>query len=147
MKENTMRLCFDAISQNEAFARVAVGAFFSQLNPTLEELADVKTAVSEAVTNAIIHGYAKADGEVEIECALKENSMSVCVIDRGCGIEDIEKAMQPFYTSQTGEERSGMGFMVMQAFMDEVAVESTVGVGTKVMMKKTVLGDQDATEG
>ncbi len=147
MKENTMRLCFDAISQNEAFARVAVGAFFSQLNPTLEELADVKTAVSEAVTNAIIHGYSQADGEVEIECELSEKCMTVSIIDRGCGIEDIEKAMQPFYTSGSGEERSGMGFMVMQAFMDELVVESATGVGTKVTMKKTVRGDQDATEG
>ncbi len=147
MKQNTMRLCFDAISQNEAFARVAVGAFFSQLNPTLEELADVKTAVSEAVTNAIIHGYAQIEGNVEIRCALNGKSMTVSVIDCGCGIADIEKAMQPFYTTGSPEERSGMGFMVMQAFMDDLVVESAAGSGTKVTMKKTVRGDQDATEG
>jgi len=146
MKENSMRLCFDAISQNEAFARVAVGAFFSQLNPTLEELADVKTAVSEAVTNAIVHGYSLCEGEVEIECALTQRSMTVCITDHGCGIEDIEKAMQPFFSTGPEEERSGMGFTVMQAFMDDLSVLSRKGEGTKITMRKTVRGDQDATE-
>lgn len=146
MDKNMMRLCFDALSQNESFARVTVGAFFSQLNPTLEELADVKTAVSEAVTNAIIHGYESKGGTVEIQCALSGNSMTVSVADVGRGIEDIEKAMQPFFTTGPQDQRSGMGFMVMQSFMDDLCVESVVGSGTKVTMKKTVRGDHDAAQ-
>ncbi len=146
MKQNTMRLCFDALSQNEAFARVTVGAFFSQLNPTLEELADVKTAVSEAVTNAIIHGYGSKGGTIEIACTLFDQSMTVTILDYGRGIDDIEQAMQPFFTTGPQDQRSGMGFMVMQSFMDDLTVESTVEKGTKITMKKTVRGDHDAAE-
>ena len=120
--KNEMTLAFDSISENEAFARVAVAAFVTQLNPTLEEVADIKTAVSEAVTNAIIHGY--PDG--------------VQVIDEGVGIADIHQAMEPLYTSRPKQERSGMGFMFMEAFMDEVQVESEPGLGTTVTMRKTL---------
>ena len=145
MKQNTMLIRFDALSQNEAFARVTVGAFFSQLNPTLEELADVKTAVSEAVTNAIIHGYCQRGGAVEIECTLCGKEMTVSVADDGIGIDDVFKALQPFYSTGSDEDRSGMGFMVMQAFMDDLKVVSAPGKGTKVTMKKTVMGDRDAS--
>jgi stage II sporulation protein AB (anti-sigma F factor) len=145
MKQNTMLLRFDALSQNEAFARVTVGAFFSQLNPTLEELADVKTAVSEAVTNAVIHGYCQKGGTVEIECTLTGQAMTVSVADCGIGMKDVERAMQPFFSTGPEEERSGMGFMVMQAFMDDLLVESTPGAGTKVTMKKAVQGERDAS--
>lgn len=123
-------------SQNEAFARVVVASFASQLDPTIEELADIKTAVSEAVTNAIIHGYEDQKGTVLIECSIKDNEIEIIVEDHGKGIEDIEQARLPLYTSKPELERSGMGFTVMETFMDTVEVTSEQGVGTKVRMVK-----------
>lgn len=143
MKKNTMQMRLDALSQNEAFARVVVGAFFSQLNPTLEELADVKTAVSEAITNAVVHAYQGKGGVIEITVELENDAMTVNIRDFGKGIDDVPKAMQPFYTTGPAEERSGMGFAVMQAFMDEMTVHSQVGEGTSVTMKKKVAEIQE----
>ena len=135
---NEMEIRFDSRSANEGFARVAVASFMTQLNPTVEEVADVKTAVSEAVTNAIIHGYDSEHEKVSIRCRIEDNVLSVEVSDRGCGIKDIEEAMQPMYTSKPEQDRSGMGFAFMEAFMDSVEVESEPGKGTRVKMKKTV---------
>lgn len=134
--ENRMRLEFHAASVNEGFARVAVSAFFAQLNPTLDEIEDVKTAVSEAVTNAIIHGYGEQEGTVTVSCTYRDNDAVVVVEDTGVGIFDIEKSMEPFFTTKPELERSGMGFAFMEAFMDTVQVESEPGKGTKVTMKK-----------
>ena len=136
--ENEMRLEFQSKSSNESFARIAVAAFVTSLDPTLEEIADIKTAVSEAVTNSIIHGYEEKDGIVKIECKLFENSVEIEITDNGKGIEDIEKAREPLYTSKSDLERSGMGFTIMESFMDEVKVESVLGIGTKVTMKKMI---------
>nr|WP_330392593.1 anti-sigma F factor [Geosporobacter subterraneus] len=133
---NHMRLEFMSKSQNEAFARVVVASFASQLDPTIEELADIKTAVSEAVTNAIIHGYEDQKGTVLIECSIKDNEIEIIVEDHGKGIEDIEQARLPLYTSKPELERSGMGFTVMETFMDTVEVTSEQGVGTRVRMVK-----------
>ncbi|GHU69080.1 anti-sigma F factor [Clostridia bacterium] len=136
---NHMRLAFDSRSENESFARVVVSAFMAQLSPTIEELNDVKTAVSEAVTNAIVHGYKGTFGDVEIESSLTEDGyILIEVSDAGCGIEDIEQAMTPFYTSQPEMERAGMGFAVMKTFMDDLRVESRVGEGTRVIMRKLI---------
>ena len=134
--KNEMALEFDAVSSNESLARVAVAAFVSPLNPTLEEMADVKTAISEAVTNAIIHGYEEEKGVVYIRCRLIGDLLEVEVDDKGKGIEDIEQAMEPMYTTKPEKDRSGMGFAFMEAFMDEVEVTSIPGVGTTVFMKK-----------
>ena len=136
MMENSMKLEFPSKSQNEAFARVAVAAFASQLDPTIEELADIKTAVSEAVTNAIIHGYENKVGTVTIECKIVSSKIEIIISDQGNGISDISKAMEPFYTSRPELERSGMGFTVMETFMDELDVDSEVGKGTQVRMVK-----------
>lgn len=133
---NEMALEFDSRSQNEGFVRVAVAAFATQLNPTLEEVADLKTAVSEAVTNVVIHAYREKTGKVRIECSVREKEMTVIVIDYGVGIENIEKAMEPLYTTRPELDRSGMGFAFMEAFMDELEVESQPGQGTTVRMKK-----------
>jgi stage II sporulation protein AB (anti-sigma F factor) len=138
IRKNHMHLCFDARSCNESFARVAVTAFMSEMNPTLEQIADVKTAVSEAVTNAIVHGYADENRQVEIICDRNGKKLVITVIDRGAGIEDVEQARQPFYTSKPELERSGMGFAFMEAFMDEVNVESRLGIGTRVTMSKYI---------
>ena len=127
MKEsNEMKLEFDSRSSNEGFARVAVAAFLTQLNPTLEEVADVKTAVSEAVTNAIIHGYGNEIHKITINCTTCEDELCLEVIDQGRGIPDVEKAMEPLFTTAPEQERSGMGFSFMEAFMDELKVESEV---------------------
>ncbi|WP_129600356.1 anti-sigma F factor [Anaerophilus nitritogenes] len=123
-------------SQNEAFARVVVASFASQLDPTIEELADVKTAVSEAVTNAIIHGYEGGDGIVIIECILRDDEIEIGIKDQGAGIEDIQKAREPLYTSKPELERSGMGFTVMETFMDEVKIQSQKNMGTEIRMIK-----------
>lgn len=136
--ENEMKLEFLSKSNNEAFARIAVAAFVSQLDPTIEELADIKTAVSEAVTNAIIHGYEEKEGMVKIVCKLISNSVVIEVSDTGKGIENIELAKQPLYTSKPNLERSGMGFTIIESFMDEMKIESVVGLGTKVTMKKKI---------
>jgi len=136
--ENEMKLEMKSKSCNEAFARIAVAAFVSQLNPTLEEIADVKTAVSEAVTNSIIHGYHNQDGIIHIRCLLSGRDIEIEVIDYGKGIENIELAKQPLFTSCPDSDRSGMGFTIMENFMDEMKVESILGMGTKVLMKKTL---------
>ena len=135
---NEMEIRFDSRSENEGFARVAVAAFMTQLNPTVEEVSDVKTAVSEAVTNAIIHGYAGQVRTVMIHCQIRETELTVEVKDEGTGIENIERAMTPMYTSKPELERSGMGFSFMEAFMDSVKVWSEPGQGTRVIMKKII---------
>lgn len=137
IEQNYMKLEFISKSSNESFARVVVAAFASQLDPTIEEISDIKTAVSEAVTNAIIHGYEYGEGMVVVEARLENNRIEITVEDFGKGIEDIDKAMEPFYTSKPNLERSGMGFTVMETFMDELKVESQVNKGTKVWMAKT----------
>ena len=140
MTKNEMQIQFTAVSENEAFARIAVAAFVTPLNPTLEEIADIKTAVSEAVTNAIIHGYdgmaGKEQNQVYIHCLLNRDVLQVEVIDEGKGIEDVEKAMEPMYTTKPDMDRSGMGFAFMEAFMDELEVISEPGQGTTVLMSK-----------
>lgn len=133
-----MRLWMESSSENEAFARTVVAAYITRLDPTLEELADVKTAVSEAVTNSIIHGYNGTSGEIEIVCQIQEQDVYIEVADQGVGIEDIEKAMEPLYTTKPEWERSGMGFAFMEAFMDELEVSSEVGKGTRVKLKKHI---------
>ncbi len=138
--DNMMKIEFLSKSQNESFARVAVAAFVSQLDPTIEELSDIKTAVSEAVTNAIIHGYEGRDNcIVSIEAFLSNNEITIVVEDKGIGIIDLELARQPLYTSRPDLERSGMGFTVMETFMDSLEVISEVDKGTKVSMKKKFL--------
>ena len=132
-----MRLTFDSRSENEEFARVVVAVFATRMNPTLEEIDDIKTAVSEAVTNAVIHGYQNGEGTILIEAAVEENVLSVTVSDNGVGISNIEKAMEPMF-STLPEERSGMGFSFMEAFMDRVEVISSPGGGTSVTMRKKI---------
>lgn len=136
--DNEMKLEIKSKSCNEAFARVTVAAFASQLDPTFEELADIKTAVSEAVTNAIIHGYENKEGIIHINCKMYEKNIEIEIIDYGKGIENLEMARQPLYTSKPELERSGMGFTIMESFMDEMKVESISGMGTKVFMKKKI---------
>lgn len=131
-----IRLEFDASSENEGLARIVVAAFLTQLDPTLEELQDVKTAVSEAVTNAIIHGYEEKGGKIFLTASLENGVLEVVIEDKGVGIENIEQAMQPLFTTKPEGERSGMGFAFMEAFMDKVEVESNPGIGTKVHMWK-----------
>lgn len=137
---------FGAEPENEGFARMVVAGFMSRLNPTLEELADVRTAVSEAVTNSIIHGYEMKKGKVYVECEICGNDFSVVIEDKGVGIKDISKAMEPLYTSKPELERSGMGFSFMEAFMDEVSVESTPGRGTTVRMRKKIANEGQLNE-
>ena len=144
--ENEMKLEFISKSSNEAFARVAVAAFAAQLDPTIEELADIKTAVSEAVTNSIIHGYEDKQGIIKIVCKLKENEIIIEISDTGKGIEDIEAAKEPLYTTKPNLERSGMGFTIMESFMDSMEIESIVGLGTKVTMIKKIKEKEDKTE-
>ena len=134
---NEMRIDFPAIPENESLARMVVSAFLVPLNPTIEDLADVKTAVSEAVTNAIVHGYAGEGGTVRLRADYRDDGLlTVDVCDKGCGIADIARAREPFFTTLEGEERSGMGFTVMESFMDGVEVQSAVGVGTTVRLVK-----------
>ena len=124
-------------SANEGFARVVVASLTTQFDPTIEEISDIKTAVSEAVTNAIVHGYADMAGFVSLECRIYEGGIiEIVVADRGCGIADIHKAREPLFTTQPEMERSGMGFTVMETFMDEVAVESELGRGTRITMRR-----------
>lgn len=137
--ENHACVSFDARSVNESFARMVVMAFVTDMNPTLDELEDVKTAVSEAVTNAIIHGYdGDVDKQVELSCRRKGQTLWVTVVDHGVGIMDIAKAKQPFFTTKPEQERSGMGFMFMETFMDEIEIYSKVGEGTRVTLRKTI---------
>lgn len=136
--DNEMNIEFDSLSKNESFARTVVAAFVSQLNPTLEELADIKTAVSEAVTNSIIHGYRNTTGKIGLRCGIKGTWVDIEIIDQGVGIDDVERAMEPLYTSCPELERSGMGFAFMSAFMDELKVTSKINVGTIIKMRKRI---------
>ena len=135
---NEMKIVFDSRPENEGLARVAVAAFCTQLNPTLEEVSDLKTAVSEAVTNCIIHAYEGKVQKIEVRCRMQGRVIWVDVIDKGIGIENISKAMEPMFTTKPEKDRAGMVFTFMEAFMDEVTVESQVGDGTTVHMKKTI---------
>lgn len=148
MNDNTneMVLEFESKSQNESFARTVVAAFAAQLDPTIEELADIKTAVSEAVTNSIIHGYVNCVGIIRMHCMISGNELTVEIQDQGVGIENIAKAMEPLYTTRPELERSGMGFSFMEAFMDDLVVESQPGQGTTVKMKKR-LGRSERIKG
>ena len=136
-KQNEMQIVFDARSENEGFARMAVAAFISPLNPTIDELADVKTAVSEAVTNCIIHGYRQGSGKIFLECTVIGSTVTIGITDEGVGIINIKQAMEPMFTTG-GEERSGFAFM--EAFMDDVQVYSSPGKGTRVVMKRRIGG-------
>jgi len=136
--DNEMKLEFLSNPNNEALARIAVASLVAQLDPTIEEISDIKTAVSEAVTNSIIHGYENEKGIVTIKAQIKENILEVEIEDKGKGILNIEKAREPLFTTKPEEERSGMGFTIMETFMDEMKVESTFGEGTKVFMKKII---------
>lgn len=145
--ENYMKLEIAALGQNEGFARNAVAAFALCLQPTLAELSDIKTAVSEAVTNSIVHAYngGKTEGKILIECRAEENAtggvLHITIKDDGCGIADVEKALQPFFTTLENEERSGMGFTIMQSFMDGFSLCSEKGKGTTVSMFRTITGE------
>ena len=141
--DNEMKLEFVSKSSNEAFARITVAAFASQLDPTIEEIADIKTAVSEAVTNCIIHCFENTVVIVKIEFKLKGNWIEIQIADTGKGIENIELAKKPLYTTKANLERSGMGFTIMESFMDEMKVESIPDMGTKVTMKKYIMSGKD----
>ena len=145
-KSNQVSLVFDSLSENEAFARMAAAAFIMNLDPTMEELADVKTAVSEAVTNCVIYGYNGGPGKIFMNCRREEDIITIEIIDQGVGIEDIEKAMEPLYTTRPELERSGMGFAFMEAFMDSLSVESTPGKGTRIIMEKMIGRDEARDE-
>ncbi|MDR2183654.1 MAG: anti-sigma F factor [Clostridiales bacterium] len=140
MTENKMQLSFLAISQNESFARATAAAFAAQLNPTLVEITEIKTAVSEAVTNAIIHGYDGMDGDhmVDLKCHIVDKDIFIEISDSGKGIDDIDLAREPLYTSKPEMERSGMGFTVMEEFMDDMEVISKIGAGTTIKLRKTL---------
>ena len=138
MSDNEMKLEFISKSNNEAFARITVAAFVAQLDPTIEEISDIKTAISEAVTNSIVHGYEDRLGIININCKIIDRLVVIEIIDSGKGIENVEMAKQPLYTSKPNLERSGMGFTIMESFMDSLKVESVLGVGTKVTMEKKI---------
>lgn len=138
--KNKMKLEFTSHPTNEGLARAAVAAFVSQMNPSVEQIIEIKTAVSEAITNCIVHGYAGGEGNIVLSAYIKENTLFLEIRDKGCGIEDVATAMQPFFTSAPEFERSGMGFSVMESFMDELKVTSNKGRGTKVRMKKVIAG-------
>ena len=142
--ENEIYMEFDARSENEGLARVVIAAFLSRIDPTIDEVEDVKTAVSEAVTNAIIHGYNEKEGHVIMRASLSaERELSVEIVDKGVGIADVEQAMQPLFTTASPNERSGMGFSFMEAFMDRLEVESSIGEGTRVHMWKSFHARQE----
>lgn len=136
--KNSAEIKFLSKSENESFARSVIAAFVAPLDPTLEELADIKTAVSEAVTNSIVHGYALSGGFIFMDCIAEDNKITIVIKDNGRGIADIKQAMEPLFTTNTDGERSGMGFTVMETFMDSVDVESVIGVGTKVTLVKEI---------
>lgn len=140
--KNHMRIVFPSLSENERLARTVCAAFVLQIDPTVEEISELKTAISEAVTNSIIHGYRNGTGDIEIAAQLNDRTVTYRISDNGCGIEDIERAREPLYTGTPGAERSGMGFSIMEAFMDRLTVESEVGKGTTVIMSKR-FGDDD----
>lgn len=137
-ESNIMEIAFISQSRNQGFARTAVAAFVSQLDPTIEELADIKTAVSEAVTNAMIHGYENNKGTVRLTCSYSKNQVQIVVKDTGKGIANIEEAREPLYTSKPELERSGMGFTVMESFMDKVEIISEIDQGTTITMRKNI---------
>lgn len=137
-QHNEMETTFLSLAENESFARVVIAAFAVQMSPTVSEIADIKTAVSEAVTNAIVHGYEGVNGMVTLRARIDDHNLTVEVQDKGKGISNIEQAMEPFYTSHPEQERSGMGFAVMQTFMDELHVDSVPGQGTTVRMRKRI---------
>ena len=140
---NEMKVTFPSRSANEGFARAVVASFLSQLDPAVDELSDLRTAVSEAVTNCIVHAYPDSIGDITVQMKLFENGRTVVKgRDRGCGIENVEQAMEPLYTTRPDMDRSGMGFAFMEAFMDDVQVESVPGKGTTVWMKKTTGGEK-----
>ena len=140
MNKRMVHIEFDAVSENESLARVVVSSITARLNPTIEQLNDIKTAVSEAVTNAVIHGYKNGEGIVamDIDIDIDGNMVIIEIEDKGVGIEDVDKAMEPMYTTRPEDERSGMGFVFMEIFMDELKVESKPGEGTKLTMKKMI---------
>lgn len=131
-----IKVVFDSDSRNESFARVVVAAFLTRVDPTVEELSDVKTAVSEAVTNCIVHAYGEKCGEIELEAELEDKTVTITVRDKGVGIADVRAAREPLYTTKPEQERSGMGFSFMEIFMDSLEVESEEGVGTTIVMSK-----------
>ena len=141
MMKNKMKVIFSAISENESFARNVISCFVLRLNPSLSQLSDIKTSVSEAVTNAIVHAYKQNEGEITMEAEIIDNQVHINIFDNGVGIENLDKALEPFYTTKPDEERSGMGFTIMQSFMDKVKVESRKGAGTKVYMIKNLSKD------
>ena len=141
--KNKMQLEILSKSNNEAFARITVAAFAAQLDPTIEELADIKTAVSEAVTNCIIHAYESRQGIIKINAQLKGNEIIIQISDNGKGIENVDIAKEPLYTTKPNLERSGMGFTIMESFMDTMKVESIVGLGTKVTLTKTIKKNEE----
>lgn len=134
---NRFKMELDAVSENEGFARICVAAFAARLDPTLDEINDVKTAVSEAVTNSVVHGYGGEGGIIELSAGIEERTLEVKIVDYGRGIDDIDKAMEPMFTTDAEHERSGMGFTFMEVFMDELKVISEKDKGTTVIMKKT----------
>lgn len=136
MKTDYFKMTFSSLPVNESFARSAVGVYALRLNPTLSEISDIKTAVSEAVTNSIVHGYPKSVGEIVLEGYTDDDVLHINVFDEGVGIENVSAALEPFYTTKGEEERSGMGFTIMKSFMDDVSVLSERGKGTKVYMLK-----------
>ena len=136
--ENKAFLSFTAIPLNEAFARVAVSAFMTPLDPSISEISDVKTAVSEAVTNAVVNGYENSEGIIEMEMFISKRTLFISIKDFGCGIENIEESMRPLFTSKPNEERTGMGFTIMETFMDNIDVSSELGKGTIVKMIKHI---------
>lgn len=135
---NFMEVTFKAISINESFARLCVAGFCVQLNPSIDEIGDIKTAVSEAVTNCVVHAYPKHNGSVTLRCEIEGDMVKIIVKDQGIGIKDIDKAREPFYTTKPSEERSGMGFSVMESFMDRVEVKHNEGKGLSVTMYKQI---------
>lgn len=136
--KNKMNLKFLSLPENESFARLAVASFCSNVNFSIEEISDIKTAVSEGVTNAIVHGYEGSIGEIEINCEIYENCVEITIVDNGKGIENLEEALTPFYTTKPDKERSGMGFTVMEGFMDKMEVNSKIGEGTKLKLVKNI---------
>ena len=143
MENNRMTLTFKSLSENESFARGVISCFALKLNPSLSELSDIKTAVSEAVTNCIVHGYSDKIGIITIDSEIEDNVLHINISDDGVGIEDVEKATQPFFTTKPDDERSGMGFTIMKSFMDDVVIKSEKGSGTKIYMKKIIKTDKN----
>ena len=138
MNTNKIQLTFSSLSENESFGRVVIGCFALRLNPSLAEISDIKTAVSEAVTNSIVHGYPDKVGDILLTAEIVDDELHIGIFDKGVGISNVEQAVEPFFTSKPDEERSGMGFAIMKSFMDKVDVESKVGEGTSVYMCKKI---------